>query len=290
MPKILDLIYRVKDEASAALKRVKREQDNAGQSSDSLRTRLKGLKAQYTELKSALSLVGIGFNLLKSIVIGSLDAYRRYADQQIAAAKAAGQMTDALRLQEAELKVHDQLIEESGASQRQLGETVSRLTTLTLAWIAIKKREGVQTQISIEMLQEEIAARTRASLVVEENREKVEGLALALKNLQPYLDNEITLQTRQLSEAEAGAKRLLAYLQEISNRRWGVNVQGTYVGPDVSNPFGTAGSGGAFAPSQPSTSSSGAPRLMGNTQADRDRYNAAYRAWRQSGGGLGSDD
>ena len=71
MPKYLDLIYRVKDSASEALKRARASQDDAGKSADSLRSRLKSLKAQYTELKSALQLVGIGFNLLKSIVIGS---------------------------------------------------------------------------------------------------------------------------------------------------------------------------------------------------------------------------
>src|SRR3990172_6121855 len=135
MPKYLDLIYRVKDSASEALKRARASQDDAGKSADSLRSRLKSLKAQYTELKSALQLVGIGFNVLKSIVVGSYDAYRKYADQQIAAAKASGQMTDALRLQAAELKAHDDLMQEAGATTRQMGETVSRLTTLALAYL-----------------------------------------------------------------------------------------------------------------------------------------------------------
>jgi predicted nucleic acid-binding Zn-ribbon protein len=303
MPKYLDLIYRVKDEASAALKKVRGQQDEAGRSSESLRQRLKGLKAQYTELKSALQLVGIGFDVVKQIVVGSYNAYKTYAEQQIAAARAAGKMTDALRLQAAELKTQADLQKAAGASQRQLGETVSRLLTLSLASIEITKREGIFHRATVAELQQEIAARMRLNLELERSQAQLNAYANAARNV----GNETHGMHQQLTAAELRAQALNNTLRNIrstvaglSGQDWSVRLKLALSGEDAAmlawlrggqqgNVSGFqrwatgAGAGGGGGGGQGST---GAPRLQGNTQADRDRYNAAWTAWRNS---LGSD-
>ncbi len=56
---------------------------------------------------------------------------------------------------------------------------------------------------------------------------------------------EIALEDAALTSAENGAERLLNYLKEVSSRKWGINVSGTYVGPF--QPGGGAGVGAAGA-------------------------------------------
>lgn len=278
MPKYLDLIYRVKDSASEALKRAKKAQDETGKSAGSLRQQLKGLKAGWTELKSAIGLAQQALQLLNKVFIESAREANAWAIEQYEAAKASGNLTQEIEDQYRIALLYGQLEKERLSTLKQWGLAISKFTA----------EARIQTQMqgaSTQQIKDEIARRLELVDAIRTQSREVQHLsenqliaraAAAMmegRNAQAswYLD-----QAAAIRIANSELSKYITLAQNALNLKMSGRLSGGFTDSPAPSGWGDG-----------SKPSSGAPRLQGNTQADRDRYNQQYRVWVNSLGGDG---
>jgi hypothetical protein len=289
MPKYLDLIYRVKDEASAALAKIRRSQDQTGKSSESLRQTLKGLRAGWTELKSVIGLAQQALRVVTSLTIDQAKAWNDAAISQGQAAAATDEMTAATERAYRQALLAKQLEEERNALAREWGGLMSTFLVKSEIQIRMLTEQGRLVGFNSKALQEEIDRRLELIDVQAEQKKGIEGLTES-----GLLEQAAVLLMADAHSAEARAlwdafnarranrlevEKLTDALRKATDRSYNyvvnfiVNGQPpTWQGQTVTAP------GNVTAP--PVTSGGDAPpRLQGNTQADRDRYNREYRLW-----------
>jgi hypothetical protein len=268
MPKYLDLIYRVKDEASAALAKVRRAQDDTGKSAGSLRQTLKSLKSTWTELKSIISLAQQALGMYLSVTFEAAKAWETYTIAQ-------GNATRATEAQYRQALLAKQLEEERRAIGLEWGKIMSGLIIQQQVQIKLLIEEGKLHSFNSQAVQDEIDRRLSLVDVIRDQSRETRRLSenqLIAKAAASFMEGRNAQAQWYIDQAAAVHRangELAAYIRLAENA---LNMQ---LGPLA----GTVMPGGKMPSGGKTPVPAGAPRLQGNTQADLDRYNREYRTW-----------
>ena len=267
MPKYLDLIYRVKDEASAALKKVRASQDATAKSAGSLRSQLKALKSTWTELKSVISLAQQALGMYLSVTFEAAKAWETYAIAQ-------GNATRATEAQYRQALLAKQLEEERRALGLEWGKIMSGLIIQQQVQIKLLIEEGKLHAFNSKAVQDEIDRRLGLVDVIQTQSRETKKLTenqLIAKAAASFMEGRNAQAQWYIDQAAAVHRangELAAYIR-LAESALGVQL----------NPLGPQSTGGKIPVGGKTPVSTGAPRLQGNTQADLDRYNREYRTW-----------
>ena len=159
MPKILDLLYRVRDEASAALAKIRGEQDAAKRSTQSLRESLKDLKATYTEIRSVVRLAQQAYEMIESVVNDSIAAYKKQTEEALKSAEAHGKVTAQLEAQSEAIRLHTELAKADAQAIADVGKWIMELDTRIRIANELRAKNNDLIWVTNQMIDDEIALR-----------------------------------------------------------------------------------------------------------------------------------